>query len=122
MRRPVGSVGAISLTNYSRFAKFFTRLNPSLVEEISVDVTRKVIRRLRVPCKILGVDSTSSRAYANSFSKKGDPDATVGKSSVKGFFFSTGTSSIWWWMAKPTSQWPLKSRRGMCMMAIVSCR
>jgi len=54
---------------------------------MSVDVTRKLIRRLRMPCQFLGVDSTSSRAYANSFTKKGDPDAAVGKSSVKGFFY-----------------------------------
>ncbi|MFQ6124208.1 MAG: transposase [Candidatus Heimdallarchaeota archaeon] len=75
------------IPHYSRFAKFFTRLEPSLVDDISIDVTRKLIRRLRMPCRFLGVDSTSSRAYANSFTKKGDPDAEVGKSSVKGFFY-----------------------------------
>lgn len=75
------------IPHYFRFAKFFTNLDPSLVEDISVDVTRKVIRRLRMPCKFLGVDSTGVRAYVNSFSKKGDPDAKVGRSSVKGFFY-----------------------------------
>ena len=75
------------IPHYSRFAKFFTRLDPFLVEDISIDVTHKLIRRLRMPCQVLGGDSSSSRAYANSFTKKGDPDAAVGKSSVKGFFY-----------------------------------
>ncbi len=38
-----------------------------------------------MPCKFLGVNSTSFRAYANSLTKNGDPDAAVKKSSVKGF-------------------------------------
>jgi hypothetical protein len=75
------------IPHYSRFAKFFTKLDASIVEEISVDVTRRLIRRLKIPCKILGVDSTGIRADANSFTKRGDRDAKVGKSSTKGFFY-----------------------------------
>jgi hypothetical protein len=75
------------IPHYSRFAKFFTRLDPSVLEELSVDVTRRLIKRLRIPCQVLGVDSTGLRAHANSFTKRGDQDAKVGKSSTKGFFY-----------------------------------
>lgn len=75
------------IPHYSRFAKFFTKLDPSVLEDLSIDVTRRLIKRLRIPCKILGVDSTGIRADANSFTKRGDPDAKVGRSSTKGFFY-----------------------------------
>ena len=58
-----------------------------MLDELSVDITRRLIRRLRIPCKILSVDSTGIRANANSFTKRGDGDAKVGRSSTKGFFY-----------------------------------
>jgi hypothetical protein len=75
------------IPHYSRFAKFFISLNASLLEDLSIDITRRLIRRLNLPCKILGVDSTGMRAHANSFPKRGDRDTKVGKSSTKGFFY-----------------------------------
>jgi len=75
------------IPHYSRFSKFFTKLDPSVLDELSVDITRRLIRRLRIPCKILSVDSTGIRANANSFTKRGDGDAKVGRSSTKGFFY-----------------------------------
>jgi len=73
--------------HFTSFSKFFQKLDPDVMEEIVLTYTRKVLRKLKVPAKLLAIDSTLLRASCNSFDKKADPDARTGKSSTKGWYF-----------------------------------
>ncbi len=73
--------------NYTYFCKFFTALQPTMIEEIAVAVLQKLSHVLCIPCQVVAIDSTGFKTQANSFKKEGDPDAKTGKSSTKGWFF-----------------------------------
>ena len=85
-RRACG-FGAGPLPHFTSFSKVFQKLDPAILDEIVLMYARKIFRKLKVPLKLLAVDSTLLRASCNSFTKKAGLDARTGKSSTKGWFF-----------------------------------
>ena len=75
------------IPNYSYYCKFLTEVKEDHLEEIGFYFLRQLSNWLDIPCEVLAIDSSIFKARANSFTKKGDPDAETGKSGTKGWFF-----------------------------------
>ena len=75
------------IPHFTRFSKFFQKLDADVLDEIVIGFIRKVFRKFKGPSKELAVDSSLLRAFSNSFKKIADPDARTGKSATKGRSF-----------------------------------
>jgi len=70
------------IPHFTYFDQFYIALGEDALKEICVSFLRSLARKLKVPCKVVAVDSAPYVGWANSFTKQADPEAGTGKTRI----------------------------------------